>query len=392
MDFDKWYRTEIESNQEEPPGALWESIQDDLDTDLVWLRLSGKLPARRLPLWAALGMAASVALLVGFAAWFFWFGELAAPRSAPLVAEEATTSVQETTSAVTDIIQNTQSQEPILAIKPAPAKRKAIGDSPSLVVFEHEEKDIYVAKSEVINVIRSKPASQVALISGPQTNIKTSPFNSLEAEFLAAINPEKTAPTFSIGVVGQFANTWLLNQKTMRGLQSQALTNTHASFGKNFGFTTFVPLSARSGLKSELFLISQSRQNYNEYIAGRYASTALELNYTSITLQYSHRFGRGLSPHMLSLGVYAGALMQARTFDGSTAQKVKDQYSNTDLGLVAGYEYFIPVSGQLFLGTGIFAKYGLTNAFSGNQEIPAYLNRTRNASFVFSLSLNYSFE
>lgn len=392
MDFDKWYRTEIESNQEDPPGALWDSIQDDLDTDLVWLRLSGNLPARRVPIWATLGMAASVALLVGFAAWFFWVGEFAAPGPAPMAAEQAGAPAQESTTIITSTNQKTESHKPVLALEPAPSKNKAFGVSPSLVVFEEEEKTIFVARSEVIYIIPSKPAGEIASASAAKTNIETSPRSNLEAEFLAAINPERTAPTFSIGVVGQFANTWLLNQKTIRGLQSQELTNTNASFGKNFGITTFVPLSERSGFKSELFLFSQSRQNYNEYIAGKYALTALELNYTSITLQYSQRFGRGFSPHMLSLGVYAGALLQARYFEGSTAQKVKDQYSNTDLGLVAGYEYFIPVSGQLFLGTGIFARYGLTNAFSGDQEIPAYLNRTRNAAFVFSLSLNYSIE
>ncbi|MBW6497237.1 MAG: hypothetical protein K0B09_02495 [Bacteroidales bacterium] len=392
MDFDKWYRTEIESNQEDPPGALWEAIQDDLDTDLVWLRLSGKLPAKKLPLWSTLAMAASVALLVGFAAWFFWYGEFSTTGPAPMAVEEAPAPVQETTSGTPEIVDPTQSQQPVLAMQPLQSQRKAIGDSPSLAIFEPEDKDLFVARNEGIHVIRSKPAREIATATVPETNIKTSAFNSLEAEFLATVLPEKTAPRFSIGLTGQFANTWLLNQKTLRGLQSQELTNTHASFGKNFGLTTFVPLSARSGLKSELFLFSQSRQNYNEYIAGQYASTGLALNYTSITLQYSQRFGRGLSPHMLSLGVYASALLQAREFEGRTAQRVKDQYSDTDLGLVAGYEYLIPLSGQLFLGTGIFAKYGLTNAFSGNQEIPSYLNRTRNAAFVFSLSLNYAFE
>ncbi len=392
MDFDKWYRSEIESNQEDPPEALWDSIQDDLDTDLVWLRLSGKLPARKLPLWATLGMAASVAMLVGFAAWFFWYGEFAAPDPAPLAVEETPAPVQETTFGTPARIDTTQSQQPVLAMESTPAQRKAIGDSPSLAVLEPEGKDIFVARNEGIHVIRSKPAGEIATAAAPETNIKTSAFNSLEAEFLATVLPEKTAPRFSIGLTGQFANTWLLNQKTLRGLQSQELTNTQASFGKNFGLTTFVPLTARSGLKSELFFISQSRQNYHEYIAGRYASTTLELNYTSINLQYSQRIERGVSPHMLSLGFYAGALLQAKQFQGSIAQEVKNQYKQTDLGLMAGYEYLIPLSGQLFLGTGVYAKYGLINAFSGDREIPAYLNHTRNAAFAFSLSLNYAFE
>jgi hypothetical protein len=389
MEFNKWYRTEIESNQEDPPEALWEAIQDDLDTDLVWMRLTGSLPSRKVPLWATLSMAASIALIMGLAGWFFLSGRLSSPSQLPVSAEQPGLPMQE--------IEATAVQEPVEEIIIL-TEQNFINErhfspegKPVFVTIEPAKaEEIYFATAVNLMVIRPVPVNE---ISGPGASLAT--INSvrssgLEKEFLASISSEGVKSSFSIGLVGQFANTWLLSQKTLRGLQSQELTTTNASFGKNLGLTAQLPISGKSGLRAELFFYSQNRQNYFEYIGGRYTATSLELDYTSISLLYNYRFGNNHSPHLLSLGAYAGALMQARQFEGETAQKVKDQYSNTDLGLIAGYEYLFPVSEQLFLGTGIFARYGLTNAFSGNQQIPDYLNHTRNASFIFSFSLNYS--
>lgn len=389
MDFNKWYRTEIESNQEDPPEALWEALQDDLDTDLVWLRLSGSLPSRKTPLWATLSMAASIALIIGLAGWFFLFERLSMPSQLPVSLEQPALPMQETEA--TAVL---EPAEEIITLTEH-SFFKEIGfttdEKPGLATIEPAKaEEIYFATAADLMVIRPVPVNEIPRPGATQTNIDSGRSSGLEAEFLASIGPERVKPSFSIGLVGQFANTWLLNQKTLRGLQSQELTTTNASFGKNLGLTAQIPISDKSGIRAELFLYSQNRQNYFEYIGGRYTATSLELDYTSISLQYNYRFGKNHAPHLLSLGAYTGALMQARQLEGEAAQKVKDQYSNTDLGLIAGYEYLFPLSGQLFLGTGIFARYGLTNAFSGNQQIPDYLNHTRNASFIFSFSLNYS--
>lgn len=391
MDFNKWYRTEIESNLEDPPEALWEAIQDDLDTDLVWLRLSGSLPSKKMPLWASLSMAASIALIIGLAGWFFIFGRLGLPPQSTLDNEQPALPLQQTeATAVLEPGEETSiSTEQILINKSDFSSEKI----PGLAIIEPDiAKYIYFATTAELLVIRPVPVHEIPWSGPAQAIIGSGRSFSLEAEFLASISHEGGKPSFSIGLVGQFANTWLLNQKTLRGLQSQELTTTNASFGKNLGLSVQMPISEKSGIRAELFLFSQNRQNYFEYIGGRYTSTSLELDYTSISILYNHRFGKKRAPHSLSMGIYAGALLKARQYEGQTAHTVNDQYSNTDLGLIAGYEYLFPVSEQLFLGTGIFTRYGLTNAFSGNQQIPDFLNHTRNAAFIFSLSLNYAFK
>jgi len=54
-----------------------------------------------------------------------------------------------------------------------------------------------------------------------------------------------------------------------------------------------------------------------------------------------------------------------------------------------GYEYIFPLYGQLGLGTGFRAYYGLNNIYAGDENIPYYLNVTHNASVNITLSLKY---
>jgi hypothetical protein len=43
MDFNQWYKKSIETQPEDPPEGLWESIQNDLDINDVWIRLEADL-------------------------------------------------------------------------------------------------------------------------------------------------------------------------------------------------------------------------------------------------------------------------------------------------------------------------------------------------------------
>ena len=210
------------------------------------------------------------------------------------------------------------------------------------------------------------------------------------SELLPMAEPRETPLRFSVGMIGQYANTWLLNQKTIRGMQRQELTATNASFGNNFGLVAEAGITQKTGIRAELHLVSQTRQNYHEYISGKYSATGLELDYVSLSLMLSHRLGSKRSPHWVMAGMYTSALQQAREKTNERVAMVNEDYSSMDAGILAGYEYRLPVSSQLHLGMGGFAKLGLRNAFAGSQHIPEYLNRTRNASFILSLSLNYS--
>lgn len=388
MSIEKWYKHTVESNQETPPGAVWDSIQDDLDLEGVWTRLEGSLAhSSKIPVWANLAVAASLALLLGFSAWFFWFGQERTSPDAPVASLQAEPGAGVTQSITPDIPDEsftiTQTQ-PTPNYASGSAKSKSV---PGLFATVANQETV----PETRQMAMLPPLEKPDLPPGKDQSINTTPpARSLAGEFLASLEPEPLTTRFSIGILGQFANTWLLSPKTIQGLQSQELTATQATFGKNLGLSLMKPLSKRTSLKADLMFLSQSRQNYNEYLSGQYTSTSLHLDYSSLSLMLSLRPGRPGSPHSFQFGAYAGTLIQAREVQGKDHLVVRDEYSKTDIGLIGGYEYFFPITGDLFLGTGFYAKYGLTNAFSGNLQIPDYLNRTHNAAFIFSLSVNYS--
>ncbi|MEE4178235.1 MAG: hypothetical protein V2I46_12085 [Bacteroides sp.] len=387
MDIEKWYKNEVESNREDPPEALWSSIQDDLDLEKVWTRLDNSLAqTRKFPIWSYRAAAAGIALLLGFSSWFFWFSQKEGSTIAP-----ATLGQQEQVVETLDIVPAEASIEPqTIALQRDPAPSQSQLDKGNLIVDLASEGTINEDIPDALKLVDLTPFDKQELTPpNKQLSDILSPSQTLEQEFLASLEPEPLDRSFSIGILGQFANTWLLSPKTLRGLQSQELTATNASFGKNFGLTLMKPLSNRASLKADLMVLSESRQNYKEYLSGQYLTTSLQLDYSSLSLMLSVRPGKAGSPHYIHLGGYAGTLIQAREVAGQNNLIVRDEYSNTDFGLVGGYEYFIPVSDNIFLGTGLYAKYGLTNAFSGNQQIPEYLNRTHNAAFIFSLSINY---
>jgi len=390
MDINHWFKEQVFSNQEDPPDSVWESIQDELDTELVWARLTGTLASeKKIPLWIYRSIAASFILLIGLSAMIFLFGKYNAAFHYPAIAVEQLPATEETSPTAPKLEVERISGVDVQLIAPASQaiqQEMLAISTPESIESQSEEKVIII------------PGYQITLLSSQETadlsathdsGFKTSRQN-LGDEMLAMAMGSSSTTSFSIGLLGQFANTWLLNPKTFTGLQSQELTATNATFGKNFGMTASANLSEKTGVRADICLISQNRQNYFEYINGQYLSTGLELDYSSISIMVSRRLGISKRQHAINIGAYAGFLQQAKQVIGSTAEIITKEYSNTDLGLIAGYEYHWPITPHLFFGTGLFAKIGLTNSFSGTQEIPDFLNRTRNAAFILSFSFNYS--
>ena len=390
MDFEKRYKSAVESNPEDPPEMLWDSIQEELDLEAVWFRLEHSLAeTRKIPLWAYQVAAASIALLFIISAWLLWPDEntIAPLAQSDLVQEEPAEKSPENIlpgDTPGEISVQAENKNPLTFSEPILAMSEPRID----LVTEVEIKEMLEVSNYLTAIEAIYQGELARLEDSPPVIEKTS--RSLEEEFLASLDPEPQSQRFSIGITGQFANTWLVNGKTLSGLQSYELTTTQATFGKSIGLSLIKPLNHKFSLKGDLMVFSQSRQNYNEYISGRYTSTSLQLDYSSISLMLSLRPGKPGSPHAIQFGAYAGSLIQAREVKGQNMLTVREDYSRADMGLIGGYEFSFPVSENIFLGTGFYAKYGLTNAFSGNQQIPDYLNRTHNAAFIFSISVNYS--
>lgn len=394
MDFDKWYRLNIESNQDAPPENLWESIQDELDTDAVWSRLEAELSSPRKTIgWFQWSIAASLALLIGLGSWYILLQDNNRNSSAEFMrqANQSNTAPQQS---------NSPSVLPFDTIKYLPVIQGSITAlSPEPDEININQSIITVSINPRIETILGNSFSTVRMSSLPSSRLFYSSsqlvalFRPTEFthEFLdMEHNNEKGLKGMSLGFIGQYANTWQLNQKTFRGLNSQDLTATNATFASNFGIMGRALINSKTAIRAEVFAISHSRQNYHEYVAGRYSSTGLELEYISMGIMLERQIGHKQSPHWILGGLYAGTLMQATQKTNETFIIVKNEYSNIDFGIIAGYEYQFPLSSDLYLGAGAFTKMGLSNAFAGTNRIPDYMNKTRNAAFILSFTVNYS--
>jgi hypothetical protein len=406
MNFLKWYKNKIESGEEHPPADLWDDIQNDLDIDLVYERLEKSLSRDRRKVWLWRASAAAGILLLISAGMLFLLPpepkeQLASqePSRNEFQADTLQIAPPADSSDISDIsnsgIEETfQKQEPlegnpVLPISdPVPkahivAKVREIetDPSPDTQPFENTMK-LRTDEDLQLPVVEYTPSpGRLA------TNNKPSlPELSMEEE------QEKGAfATLEISVTGELANTWLVNNKTIEGMDPQEFTATRPTFNGNYGMSLATNLGKRWDLVGQINLSRNQGQNYREYIEGNYVSNNIRLEYFDLALMARYRPFRNNENHFFSAGLYHGFLRDAtRQINGQTTN-ISQEYTDTDVGIIAGYEYRTPISDNLTLGAGAFMRSGLKNVYAGNQLISSTLNQSYNTSFNFKLSVGYTF-
>lgn len=383
--FDKWYKHSIESRQEDPPEALWDAIQNDLDVEQVWTRLDHALPLNnKKPFYAILAVAASLALLISAGIWMFNRpGNVMPEISTPSLAAYKLNSIER--MAVGPL---GETLERDIIIRPEeimiPTPESSVSQWPA---FTEISSYAHISRPAVF-ISYTEPDRQMLLA---ERSLPSSE-RSLYADMDISEDARKNNTSWQIGVTGQLANTWMVNTKTIEGLQSDHLTTTNATFGNNIGLHATWVLNQRYKIKNEWQILSRTGQSYQEYINGQYVATSLDLNYINTAiLFYYHPFEKK-RPHAVALGLYAGMLQEATRQKNGDLERITGDYARFDYGLLLGYEYEHRLKKGFSLSSGIYTRYGLTNIFAGNQIVPAYLNQTRNAAFLLSFSLNYQLQ
>ncbi|OFX85298.1 MAG: hypothetical protein A2W99_14975 [Bacteroidetes bacterium GWF2_33_16] len=389
MNFNKWYKNKIESLDQDPPEIVWENIQDDLDIDHSWVFVKDYLDKnsrnRRQFIYA---VAASLILFITAGTYWLFIlqrgqGELQLISTQQTFLETQNKNKKEDQAFVelkNEFINQKDERKPI-------DKKRRIKPEP------HE---LFSQQQEELRTNESFLASFAASNFSSENNITTNYMNlreiDSESDNLTEKTERKAFKEVYIGTIGQFANTWMLNDKTLNGLDSDNLTKTNASFGYNLGFFIGTNISQKTDMQLDLDFLVNNNQNYNEYLNGHYVSSQMRLNYSqaSLSLRYliiSKRFIKG--EHRLSIGSYLGYLRNAYQVIEGESVSVLNTYNNFDYGLLLGYEYVIPVYNKIDIGTGFRAYYGLQNIYSGDNTIPSYMNKTNNASVNITLSIKY---
>ncbi len=380
MDFTKWYRKTVESANTEPPPEVWEEIQNELDLDNVWQEIEKELPAAgRRRMLISMAAAASIIILIGLGTILFM-----------------TFQNQTIDGLVSDII---SPDDLIEYSNPAPAIRTDIATITPFPPVRHVPGDAIVNETHTDSrrFLPVSPLNRIpftGLISEPQVNetplaaTLVLPFG----ETNESTGRNFIANGFYAGLSGHLANTWLVNNKTLQGLKSDEFTSSLPSFGYSVGITAGRKITQTFDIQAEIHLISLAQQNYNEYLHGKYVNNNMQFSYSSLSLSGKWYFnttdqhGR----HSILFGAYKGFLRNVTQRINEETLSLSHEYDRGDYGIVAGYEYLHPFGNGLSIGTGLQSRFGLNNIFSGNDIIPGYLNRTRNASINITISLRYN--
>lgn len=403
MDLIKWYKNIIESGKLDPPVETWDNIQDELDIDASWQAIEKNLDnKKKFITWLRISAAASIAILVAAGAGLIYYASINNQNqqtfSENLTADESAT---EKVDATEEKLRQTEPPDKII-INETPSVLKIAEAAGPVIISETREykykeeasedipENIFttgLTRNPVEPIVIKKP--DIGRITGDEKfslNIESGSFKPIE-------KTRNIFRKFYIGTTGQLANTWLVNQKTISGFKSTSLVTTNATFGSNFGVFAGTNLLKSLDLQMDLNLLAQNNQDYNEYLNGNYVTNKLKLDYSQLALSFryyinSYKFLQG--EHGVNLGGYAAYLHNAyQKVEGQTIF-LSDKYNSIDYGLLIGYEYIFNLYGQLDLGTGFRAYYGLSNIYSGDQNIPGYLNKTHNASVNVTLSLRYN--
>jgi hypothetical protein len=383
MDFIGWYKKITESARQEPPAAVWENVQNQLDIEAVWNNLEKELPVSRTreKTFFVLAMAASLLVLIGVG--FLFLAGPARPDAVQLAGDKQGQDIfQETPGSVERTFQSLLSSP---AEFPTSADRNP-GISPDSIpnAGRPQTPAWFPSALEDPNIVGAGQDKDL-----PFTVIAaTGPLPAFQSSGQGTRKP--APPGYYAGITGHLANTWLLNNKTMQGLKSDDLTTSLPSFGYSIGIIAGRPVGRNLDIQAEA-CITSLRQGYNEYLHGQYVNNLMQLSYSSIVFSAKWYFinNTGHNKHSLLLGAYTGLLKNAiQDLDG-ISYSLTSQYRTTDYGIVAGYEYLHPLGTRFSLGTGFQAKLGLNNIFAGNEMIPGYLNNTRNGSINFMVTLRY---
>ncbi|MFW5890121.1 MAG: PorT family protein [Marinilabiliaceae bacterium] len=405
MDFLKWYKNKVESGEEEPPPELWDDIQNDLDIDQVYKRLEKSLARDRREVWLWRATAAAgILLLLATGALLLFLPD----QQSQFAREEKSPSQKQDTIHVADPVQSPEGEEIRMATltgRPAQTRSQEEphdGITTTVILPETENEDNSFPKetgkegyAEFDNEFENIPQPSYILPETEYTPV--TPKLAIEERPSLPENPqppeEKGGPfsRFTVSMNGEIANTWLVNNKTMEGMDPKEFTATQATFTGNYGFGLATNLSERWDLIGQFSLTRQQGQNYQEYIQGQYVSNNISLEYFDVALRARYYPFRENTHHSFSAGLYNGFLKSASQKTGQQTHNIASEYTDNDLGIIAGYEYQASLSDHFTLGTGIFLRSGLRNVFSGNDQISSNLNQSYNTSFNISLSVGYTF-
>lgn len=439
--FIEWLRERVLQNPQEPPAGAWQEISDaldledswekigeDLEINSVWNRIDSRLDIlNRFKRTERLTQGISVAVLIAFMLAVL----ILPPAQENYIAdysgkpEFSHTAKQETgktetplPNAAKDInLPNTKEEMELgkdLEYKENTISKSQISSGTTVAVNQSGQDISFRGEAR----LGSREKGAVSLEKAPDSvllkedmiiaeghplkgNLGISAGEIASGPFaVKTVYPERTEqkeeryPSSYAGAGTAVKWSWFINDKTLYAMERNSLLTAAPRIQTDFWLLYGHKIKPRLFLQADAYLKEVTGQKYQEYHNGTFGNVEDRLTYQSLALSLSwvqgqKEFGRFPAYSRIFTGLYGGRLLSAEEIILKESSIKTGEYSKTHLGLLAGYEYDIFLSPGFILTYGIRSRMDMLNIYSGSENMPKALRRTRALALDFSISFKY---
>jgi hypothetical protein len=401
--FNIWYNKWLGQIDEDADESLWNEIEDELDFRETWQNISGRLDKidisvkpvtkKKSYLKEIIGIAAGILLVLGTAKYIN-------DRSLEMPVSTAISLTGSLDQKVKTITGNALRQAGSgIMVTGLPGRRVR-----ELLPAERDFGYQRTGQTRVTD--GDRPASRTSLTASQQLTAR--PLDNKRPEMTLAINSGYLPSQYDLqdnisvsdgsrnligfkdaGLVLGYKNTWLLNHETFNGLNPSRLNSTLPTYRQEIGAATTMVLNRRTAFGIEFFWRSEIGQNYQQYINASYIDRKISLDYLKFQAFYLWDPVRGVPGEVL-LGGYYSILKTGRETRGEDRFDIRQNYSDTDYGILLGYQLTINVQDRLVVKPGFRFNYNMRNIFEGDNFVPSHLKKTNSLSAGFNISVAYT--
>lgn len=400
--FDRKYRKWLQQLDVNDADSVWEAVEDQLDLVETWDRINTELdrvkPQRKriipLPFLRIMEVAAAILILVLIP--LLYLKEQDNNISGPALshAEKAHTPDETLTPSGEALASSGEVLTPPGRAAHSQGETVArYGETPSPTA-----ETVLLPDGTVPAPEKTDPSPGRTVIKSLEpvitslTGISTGDKTDLIASVIETTVPSKktSGPFFRIhdaGLMYSYKNTWLLNYETRNGLNPAKLGNTLPTFHHDLGITSTLVLKEKHDIGLELLLMSETGQNYQQYINASYVNRKITLNYFKLQAWYMWKHRK--IPGSTIAGIYFARLGMAEEIQGDLKFSVRDDYRNHDYGLVLGYRLDVPLFNNIVMYPGIRFNYNLMNIFEGHTGTANIFKTTNNFTAGINVAFTY---
>ncbi|MCR9172852.1 MAG: porin family protein [bacterium] len=368
----------FEGQQDTAPEMVWERVQDQLDIDRVWTRIMGRIYIQKRFHFLRYA-AVLLILLLPFHLDFDFFESNSAEGSVshPHV---STAPVQRNTNSK-EFVQPTNATE----TSAQNASVKNVLPSPTPIEDITSDNGDDLATNNTLKRFQALPGTLALATLEPHR------------EDFSIPSFEQPKPQHSLGLtiggISSLENTWILDNETREGFDSESLVENEIALGASYGVFAEYQLRPRLAITAEYLFQSRTNQRTNYYNHGTYTNKVREINHSKLSLllgwnSQPHYFGVSHST-VARLGAYYSRVKSDYTYNNGFLTDINSVYQRSDAGLRMELGKRIYWKSLQFEG-GLVANYGMINLASSKSYIPSHLNFTRLVSGGLYLRAGYT--